>query len=100
MTVTPPAAGLPAQQPQPALQRAVQYSQQTQFVGGKNFFLNENQWIDSAVQKNPNAKRVRLQFGSPEYFTFSAKHAQAAPWLALGQNVQFVLEGTIYEVYE
>jgi Ca-activated chloride channel family protein len=81
-------------------ERLVQYSQQTQFVAGKSFFQNDKQWTDSAVQKNPNAKRVRIQFASAEYFDLVAKNANALPWLALGQNVQFVLDNTIYDIYE
>ncbi len=80
--------------------RLVQYARQSQFVGGKNFFQNDKLWTDSAVQKYPNAKRVRIQFGSPEYFDFAAKNSNALPWLALGQNVRFVLEKTVYEIYE
>ena len=80
--------------------RLVQYAQQTRFVSGKNFFQNDQQWIDSAVQKSPNAKHIRIQFNSSDYFTFVAKHPQSLPWLALGQNVQFVLDNTIYEIYE
>jgi Ca-activated chloride channel homolog len=81
-------------------ERLVQYSQQSQFVAGKSFFQNEQQWIDSAVQKHPDAKRVRIQFGSGEYFDLVAKQPQALPWLALGQNVQFVLNNTVYDIYE
>ena len=80
--------------------RVAQYAQQTQFVGGKNFFQNDKQWIDSAVQKHSNGKRVRIQFGSSEYFDFMARNPRALPWLALGQNVQFVLENSLYEIYE
>jgi Ca-activated chloride channel family protein len=80
--------------------RLAKYAQQTQFVAGKNFFQNDKQWIDSAVQKHPNAKRIRIQFGSPEYFDLIAKNAKALPWLALGQNVQFVLDNTLYDIYE
>ena len=76
------------------------YAQQTQFVSGKNFFLNGNQWLDTAVQKIPNARTVRIQFGSKEYFDLLAEHPQAAPWLALGQNVRFALDGVVYEVVE
>ena len=72
----------------------------TQFVAGKNFFQNGNQWLDADIQKTPFAKRVRLQFGSPDYFDFMSKHPKADAWLALGQNVQFVLDNTIYEIYE
>jgi hypothetical protein len=80
--------------------RLVQYAQQTQFVAGKSFFQNEKQWIDSAVQKQSNAKRVRIQFGSADYFDLVARTPEALPWLALGQNVQFVLNNMIYDIYE
>jgi len=71
-----------------------------QFVAGRNAFQNGNQWVDSLAQKQPNAKRVRVQFNSTEYFALAAKEPESLPWLALGQNVQFVLHGTIYEIYE
>jgi Ca-activated chloride channel family protein len=77
-----------------------QYSQGSRFVGGKNFFQNGSQWVDTAVQRMTHATPVRLQFGSPEYFEFVAKNPVAAPWLALGGNVRFVLKDTVYEVYE
>jgi hypothetical protein len=81
-------------------ERLVQYSQQGQFVAGKSFFQNGQQWTDSAVQKQTNAKRVRIQFGSAEYFDLIARQPKALPWLALGQNVQFVLNDTVYDIYE
>jgi hypothetical protein len=76
------------------------YSQGSRFVGGKNFFQNGSQWVDTAVQRMPSATPVRLQFGSPEYFEFVARNPVAAPWLALGGNVRFGLKDTVYEVYE
>jgi Ca-activated chloride channel homolog len=90
----------PASEGNRSKDRLVQYAQQSQFVAGKSFFQNEKQWIDSAVQKHPDAKRVRIQFGSAEYFDLIAKNPKALPWLALGQNVQFVLGKTVYEIYE
>jgi Ca-activated chloride channel homolog len=81
--------------------RLVQYSQQGQFIAGKNFYQNtSNQWVDEAAQKLQNAKRQRIQFNSKEYFEFAAKDRRALPWLALGQNVQFVLDDTLYEIYD
>jgi Ca-activated chloride channel family protein len=82
--------------------RLAQYSNEGQgrFVAGRNAFLNNNQWVDSLAQKQPNAKHVRIQFNSTEYFALAAKEPQALPWLALGQNVQFVLRDTVYEIYE
>jgi Ca-activated chloride channel homolog len=89
--------------PAPAMEaksRLMRYSQQSQFIGGKTFFQNDKQWIDSAIQNHPDAKRIRVQFGSPEYFDLIAKNEKVVQWLALGQNVQFVLDNTTYEVYE
>lgn len=91
------AAGSPANK---SKERLVEYSQQAQFVAGKSFFQNDKQWIDAAVQKHPDAKRVRIQFGSTDYFDLIAKQPKALPWLALGQNVQFVLDNTVYDIYE
>ena len=61
---------------------------------------NGNQWTDSLVQKQQNAKRVRIQFNSDEYFALAVQKPKALPWLALSQNVQFVLDDTVYEIYE
>ena len=83
-----------------AREQLVQYSQQSQFVNGRNFFQNGAQWMDSEVQNNQAAKHTRLQFNTPDYFAFAAKNKQALSWLALGQNVQFVLDGVVYEIYE
>jgi Ca-activated chloride channel family protein len=84
-----------------SLQRVAQYTQQNRFVNGRNFFQNEQQqWVDSGVQNQSNAKRVRLQFNSAEYFALAAREARALPWLSLGRNVQFVLDDTVYEIYE
>jgi Ca-activated chloride channel family protein len=98
--LAPPSVDAPAASIDTGKRRLIQYSQGSQFVAGKSFFQNEKQWIDAAVQNASDAKRVRLQFGSSDYFAFAARHAKAAPWLALGQNVQFVLDGTVYEIYE
>jgi Ca-activated chloride channel family protein len=70
------------------------------FVGGRSFYQNGAQWIDAEVQKQTNAKRVQLKFGSTEYFQFLTANTEARPWLALGNQVQFVLGGTVYEVVE
>ena len=81
--------------------RLADYSQGGQSVSGKNFYQNtSNQWVDTLVQNSQNLKRQRIQFNSPEYFDFAAKNPQALPWLALGQNVQFIYHGTFYDIYE
>jgi len=80
--------------------RVAQYAQQSQFVNGRNFFQNGQQWNDANVQNAQNAKRVRVQFNSADYFALAARESRALPWLALGRNVQFVLDDTVYEIYE
>jgi len=79
---------------------ATAVAQQSQYVGGRTFCQNGNQWIDSEVQRQANAKKVRVQFNSKEYFELLAKSPKVQAWLALGQNVQFVLGDAVYEVYE
>ena len=46
------------------------------------------------------AKRSRIAFNSDAYFNLLAMEPKVAQWLALGRNVQFVLNNTIYEIYE
>jgi len=92
-----PTTGLPMAAA-PASFRVIDYAQQSRFVAGKTFFQTETGWIDSAVQKLQNPTRVKLPFGSTEYFDFVKKNPNAAEWLALGQEVQFELNGTVYEV--
>jgi Ca-activated chloride channel homolog len=94
-------AAVPPSSPNNSKARLANYSQQGQLIAGKNFFQNSsNQWVDSLAQQNQNAKRQRIQFNSTEYFEFAAAHPKALPWLALGQNVQFVLDGMLYDIYE
>jgi Ca-activated chloride channel family protein len=77
-----------------------EYTQQSRFVGGRSFYQNGNQWIDATIQKLKEPKRIRVQLNSKEYFDLVAKKPEAVPWLALGQNVQFALSDTVYEIYE
>ncbi len=77
------------------------YTQQNRYAGGRAFYQNGAVWTDSLVQKQSvQARRVQLQFASPEYFELMQRHPEVKPWLALGNRVQFVLADTIYEVTE
>jgi hypothetical protein len=79
---------------------AQELAQQARFIGGKTFFQNGAHWIDSEVQKRSEVKRVRVQFGSTEYFALLNKNREVAKWAAQGTSVQFVLADTIYEIHE
>jgi Ca-activated chloride channel family protein len=94
------AAPVAAPEPVQAAKRLDDYVQNSRFVAGKNFFQNGAQWVDADAQKLANAKPVQLKFGSPEYFAFYAKNTAARPWLALGRQVQFVHNHTLYEVVD
>lgn len=80
--------------------RVAQYAQQNRFIAGKSFYQNGAQWVDAEAQQLKDAKPVKLEFGSTDYFALLTKHPAAAQWLALGKSVQFVLNGTLYEVCE
>jgi len=95
-----PAQPMAAGKPVTLETAAQQYAQQSRFVAGKTFFQNQAQWVDADAQKFEQAKKIRVQFASAEYFELQKKHPKAQAWLALGNNVQFVLEGTVYEIYE
>src|SRR5450432_2819871 len=79
-------------------ERLTQYTQRSKFVNGRAFFQNGKQWIDSNAQKT--SKRQRVQFNSDEYFELLRRHPEAAPWMALGQNVLLALDDTAYEITE
>jgi hypothetical protein len=70
-------------------------------VAGRTFYFKDNQWIDSSVVRDKaDQKRERLQFGSEAYFDWLNQHPEATAWLALGRNVVFLLDETVYEIYE
>jgi Ca-activated chloride channel family protein len=77
-------------------ERVAQYTQQSKFVNGRAFYQNGKDWIDATTQSL--TKRQRVQFNSEDYYALLQKHPEAAPWLALGQNVQVALGDTVYEI--
>lgn len=81
-----------------AAKRLAQYTQESRFVGGRNFFRNGDVWVDARVQAHPDAKRIRIAFGGDAYFELMRKASGVAAWLSLGRQVQFVLDGTVYEI--
>jgi len=94
-------AGYAASRPAEAkrIQEALE-SQTPRYVGGRTFYPNDGRWVDALAQGLANAQPVRVAFGSDEYFDLLAKHPEAAAWLSIGSNVQYVLDDTLYEVYE
>ncbi len=70
------------------------------YVRGRTFYQNGTQWVDAQVQQNLKADRVQVVFNSDAYFDLMRKHPEATQWLALGRNVQVVLNGTVYDIVE
>jgi Ca-activated chloride channel homolog len=74
--------------------------QQARYVAGRAFFQNGDLWVDSLAQALADEDIVRVDFNSDEYYELVERHPEARPWLALGRNVQFVMEGRIYDIRE
>jgi Ca-activated chloride channel homolog len=75
-------------------------TQQVRNILGRAMYQNGNAWIDPAIQKKGYRKNVQIQYGSEEYFNLLKEKPLTARFLALGQNVKFILEDTLYEVTE
>ncbi|HEX5242603.1 MAG TPA: VIT and VWA domain-containing protein [Tepidisphaeraceae bacterium] len=87
---------------QPSYRAAQNYAEQARIVGGRAFYQNGQTWTDAsaqdAVAKNNNLKARQIKFGSDEYFALLTKYPHAAQWLALGNQVDLMLDGELVQV--
>ena len=65
---------------------------------GRAFYQNGIVWTDSTAQAKKNLKQKNISFGSTEYFTLLAANKEAARWMSLGNNIDFVIGDTMYSV--
>jgi Ca-activated chloride channel family protein len=77
---------------------AQNYAQQARVLNGRAFYQNGNTWTDNTAQQHPDLKQKKIAFNSDEYFDLLKKHPEAAAWLALGTEVDVVLDDTLYIV--
>ena len=77
---------------------AQNYAQQARTINGRTFYQNGPNWTDSTAQLHKNLKTQQIAFGSPEYFDLLKSHPQAAQWLALGNNIDLVIDQTLYQI--
>jgi Ca-activated chloride channel family protein len=92
-------ATTPAAQPDNYGYRTAQnYAQQVRVINGRAFYQNGDNWTDSTIQSKQNTKRVEITFGSDEYFALLKKYPQVAQWMSLGNNVDVLLDDTVYSV--
>jgi Ca-activated chloride channel family protein len=75
-------------------------TQQVKNIQGRALYQQDKFWIDSKLQKNNDAKKIRIKFNSDEYYTLLNKEPETAQFLSLGQNVRFLYKNIFYEVYE
>ena len=78
----------------------VNLTQQVKNILGRAVYQQDKFWVDSELQNQSNAKKIRIQFNSDEYFKLLDKEPATAQFLALGQNVRFYYNNIFYEVHE
>ncbi len=76
-------------------------AEQVKNIQGRAVYQSNKIWIDSEIQNVRNARTKKIQFASAEYFELMSKGPQSASqFLALGRNVQFFINDTVYEIYD
>ena len=76
------------------------YARQVQLVNGRAFYQNGTVWTDSTAQSKGALKQRSVKFASEDYFTLLRTRPAAAPWLALGSNVDVVVDDTLISIRE
>ena len=74
------------------------YAQQAQVVRGRAFYQNGEIWTDATASAKTDLKKREVKFNSDEYFALLSEHPDAAAWLALGNQVDIVLDDTLVSV--
>ena len=68
-------------------------------VQGRALYNNGGTWTDSWIQEEKEMEVTRIQFNSRAYEKLIEEEPESQEFLALGQNVRFVLNGRVVEVY-
>ncbi|MEZ5425648.1 MAG: VIT and VWA domain-containing protein [Pyrinomonadaceae bacterium] len=76
----------------------VQNTVSNQFVGTKNFFNVNHNWVDTDYKEEAKLPEVTVQFASNEYFDLITKEKELAQYFALGEQVTVVWKGKVYRV--
>jgi hypothetical protein len=92
------AAGEPGEKAQHGYRASFNYAQQARVVRGRAFYQNGNTWTDATASSKPDLKKREVKFNSEEYFALLGEHPEAAAWLALGSEVDVVLDDTLVVV--
>lgn len=74
------------------------YAQQVRIVSGKCFYQNGQTWCDSVSQTKQNLKRQEVKFNSDDYFALVRREPKISQWLSLGNDLDVVIEDTLYVI--
>ena len=69
-------------------------------IHGHHFVQRGGTWVDTEVEKMPEAKRIRVRFDSREFFDLLIKYPKTLPYVTAARNVALALGDTVYEIYE
>jgi Ca-activated chloride channel family protein len=69
-----------------------------QFVGGKNFHRQANNWVDADFKPESKLPEVNVKFASDEYFALANREKGIAQYLAIGEEVVFVWKNRVYRI--
>jgi len=75
-------------------------TQQVRNIQGRAVYQSGKFWVDSYLQEKKTTKTRQIKFASKEYFKLLDAHPESAQFLALGQNVRFLMKGIYYEINE
>jgi hypothetical protein len=68
-----------------------------QTVNGKTFLLQDGVWTDTTFEPD-TMETVKIAFLSDAYFDLLSEQPELGAYLALGERVIVVVEGTAYEI--
>ena len=78
--------------------QARNYALAVKVIGGRSFFQNGVVWTDTKAQGRTALKRRQVPFAGAEYFELLARHRDIAAFLALGNNLDVVVDDTLVQI--
>ena len=78
--------------------QAANYATQVRVVNGRAFYQNGTIWTDATAQAEKGLKNREIRFASADYFALIERQPAVAAWLALGNEIDVVVDGTLYQV--
>jgi Ca-activated chloride channel family protein len=68
------------------------------FVGGKNFYRQAGNWVDTDFKPEAKLTEVNVRFASEEYFALANREKGIAQYLAIGEEIVFVWKNRVYRI--